>query len=65
MKARFDDALMIGWTVRNLAHVKQLKPLSKYLEPAPTPERKREDGNAAVLAMFKRAKKKGARDGTR
>jgi hypothetical protein len=61
MKGRGDLAGMIGWHTRNLLHVKKLDPLAKYLEPPPSPERKREAGNAAVLGMFQRhAKKKGA-----
>jgi hypothetical protein len=55
---------MIGWHTRNLHYVKKLDPLAKYLEPPPSPERKREAGNKAVLTMFKRhAKKKGAGSG--
>jgi hypothetical protein len=66
MKGRNDEAAMIGWHTRNLHYVKKLPDLAKYLEPPPSPERKRETGNAATLAMFKRhAKKKGTRDGTR
>jgi hypothetical protein len=61
MKGRHDEAAMIGWHTRNLHYVKKLPDLAKYLEPPPSPERKRETGNAAALAMFKRhAKKKGA-----
>lgn len=62
MKGRHDEAAMIGWHTRNLHYVKTLDPLAKYLEPPPSPERKIEVGNAAVLAMMKRhAKKKGKR----
>jgi hypothetical protein len=64
MKGRHDEAAMIGWHTRNLHYVKKLDPLAKYLEPPPSPERKREAGNKAVLTMFKRhAKKKGAGSG--
>jgi hypothetical protein len=58
MKGRGDMAGMIGWHTRNLHYVKKLDPLAKYLEPPPSPERKREAGNAAVLGMFKRHAKK-------
>jgi hypothetical protein len=58
MKGRHDEAAMIGWHTRNLHYVKNLPDLAKYLEPPPSPERKRETGNAAALAMFKRHAKK-------
>lgn len=61
MKARQEQALMVGWHARNFHYVKDLKPLGKYLEPAPSPERRREDGNRALLTMFKRHAKKGKR----
>lgn len=65
LKARHEQAFLVGWHVRNLAHVKNLKPIAHYLKPAPTPAQKREQGARDVRAMFERIAKKGAKDGTR
>lgn len=65
LKARHEEAFLIGWHVRNLAHVEKLKPVNHYLKPATPPEQKRDEGARAVKAMFQRIAKKGAKDGPR
>lgn len=65
LKATHQQALLIGWHARNLHYVKDLKPIGHYLRPAQSPDQKREQGARDVLAMMKRAAKKGKTDGAR
>lgn len=66
-KAQIDSEIAIGWQVEKFAREgKKLKPLGKYLEPAPTHERRRDQGARDVKRMFDRMiKKQEAHDGTR
>lgn len=59
MKASADMAAMIGWQVRNLHYVKNLKPLAEYLIEPKTEAQQRDEGASKVLAMMKRLMKKG------
>lgn len=63
MKAKVDLATMIGWNAEAFARTKSMKPLGKYLEPAPTPEQTREQGARDVMRMFDRMIAKQGKDG--
>jgi hypothetical protein len=66
MKARNDAETSIGWQVERFAREgKKLKSLHKYLEPVPSPERKRDKGTRDVKRMFdKLIRKQEAERGT-
>jgi len=55
LKAQASMALMVGWNARNFHYVKELKPLSEYLDP---PEQRRAAKSIALLEMFQRKQKK-------
>ena len=54
LKAQGDLATMVGWHVRNLKFVRNLKSLPEYLKPPPTPEGRREQGARDVKRMLDR-----------
>ncbi|TDW65349.1 hypothetical protein EDF57_103533 [Novosphingobium sp. PhB55] len=56
MKGAAAQALATGWHAEAFARTKRLKPLDKLLEPALTPEEKRNAGTGKVLAMFRAMK---------
>ena len=65
MKAQGDLALSIGWNAEAFARTKRMKPLAEYLKPAPTPERRREQGARDVKRMFDRMIHKQEADNAR
>lgn len=62
LKAADEAAIVAGWQAERFAREKMLKPLKKYLEPAPV--RGGPGGNARVIDMFRRFAAKQAKTET-